>query len=48
MRKAFICPTQYVQGENEILNLGKLLLYNHRFRLHTLFYNFTQKERYVV
>ena len=22
MRKAFICPTKYVQGENEILNLG--------------------------
>lgn len=22
MRKAFICPTKYVQGENELLNLG--------------------------
>ena len=22
MRKAFICPTKYVQGEDEILNLG--------------------------
>ena len=22
MRKAFICPSKYVQGENEILNLG--------------------------
>lgn len=22
MRKAFICPTKYVQGENEVLNLG--------------------------
>ncbi len=22
MRKAFICPTKYVQGENEIINLG--------------------------
>ena len=22
MRKAFICPTKYVQGENEIENLG--------------------------
>ena len=26
MRKAFICPTKYVQGEDEILNLGLLLL----------------------
>ena len=22
MRKAFICPSKYVQGENELLNLG--------------------------
>ncbi|MCI9187908.1 MAG: glycerol dehydrogenase, partial [Oscillospiraceae bacterium] len=22
MRKAFICPTKYVQGEDELLNLG--------------------------
>ncbi len=22
MRKAYICPTKYVQGEDEILNLG--------------------------
>ena len=22
MRKAFICPTKYVQGEDEILNVG--------------------------
>ena len=22
MRKAFICPTKYVQGENELVNLG--------------------------
>ena len=22
MRKAFICPTKYVQGEGELLNLG--------------------------
>lgn len=22
MRKAFICPTKYVQGERELLNLG--------------------------
>ena len=22
MRKALICPTKYVQGENELLNLG--------------------------
>ncbi|MCB5943059.1 hypothetical protein AAIB48_17365 [Paraclostridium benzoelyticum] len=22
MRKAFICPTKYVQGQDELLNLG--------------------------
>ena len=22
MRRAFICPSKYVQGENELLNLG--------------------------
>ena len=24
MRKAFICPTKYVQGQDELLNLGYL------------------------
>lgn len=26
MRKAFICPTKYVQGEDELLNLGYFVL----------------------
>ena len=25
MRKAYICPTKYVQGEDEILNLGNFV-----------------------
>ena len=28
MRKAFICPTKYVQGEDELLNLGYFVDYN--------------------
>lgn len=37
MRKAFICPAKYVQGEDEILNLGYFVhTYGQKVQMHHL------------